>query len=194
MTGMGSRRHGPLLAGLVVTAVLVPPTEAQETGNSSGDTTDIDMATFILDVEATILDIEATIADQEGGTAVTESSVETTITLEADVFFDFDEYDLRPDAVDTLAKVVRRITGDGATEVHIAGHTDSRGSDEYNQTLSESRAAAVEAFLADRLEGVTVTTSGHGSTQPVAPNKTEDGQDNPEGRALNRRVEITYPQ
>jgi outer membrane protein OmpA-like peptidoglycan-associated protein len=68
------------------------------------------------------------------------------------------------------------------------------GTDDYDQRLSERRAAAVRAFLSDHLDGVRMTMEGFGATQPVAPNETEDGDDNPEGRALNRRVEISYAQ
>jgi outer membrane protein OmpA-like peptidoglycan-associated protein len=153
-----------------------------------------DVSSFVLDVEATVLDIEATILDLDSGTATTESTEETTITLDADVFFDFDKHDLRRDARDTLAGVAEQISADGATQLHIGGHTDAKGDNDYNQRLSERRAAAVEAFLADHLDGVRMTTEGFGETQPVAPNETPDGEDNPDGRALNRRVDITYPQ
>ena len=152
-----------------------------------------DVAPFILDVEATILDVEATIVDVDAGTATTETTEETTITLDADVFFDFDEHALRPDARDTLAGVATQIRDDGATELHIGGHTDAKGDGDYNQRLSERRAMAVESFLAGHLDGVRMTTEGFGERQPVAANETPDGDDNPDGRALNRRVEITYP-
>jgi outer membrane protein OmpA-like peptidoglycan-associated protein len=153
-----------------------------------------DVAPFIVDVDATILDIEATIVDVDAGTATTETTEETTITLDADVFFDFDKDELRPDARDTLADVAAQIREDGATELHIGGHTDSKGDDDYNQRLSERRATAVESFLAGHLNGVQMTTEGFGERRPVASNETADGEDNPDGRALNRRVEITYPQ
>lgn len=71
------------------------------------------------------------------------------------------------------------------TSATIVGHTDSRDSDAHNQTLSERRAEAVEAALADRLPGVEFTVEGRGETEPIASNSTE------EGRALNRRVTIT---
>lgn len=142
---------------------------------------------FIRDIEATIVDIDA-------GTATTESAVETTIRLEADVFFDFDQDRLRPDAESSLTDVAQQIRDDGATRLQIGGHTDSVGDDAYNQALSERRAAAVEAFLGQQLGGVRTSAQGFGATQPIAPNEIESGEDNPEGRAQNRRVEITYPQ
>jgi OmpA-OmpF porin, OOP family len=176
-----------LPVAVLLVAGMATPAAAQEGPVS-------DVAPFILDVEATILDVEATIVDVDAGTATTETTEETTITLDADVFFDFDKHDLRPDARDTLAGVAEQIRNDGATELHIGGHTDAKGDETYNQRLSERRARTVESFLAGNLDSVRITTEGFGERQPVASNETPDGEDNPDGRALNRRVEITYPQ
>lgn len=175
-----------LQAGLLAMAVLSlsPAALAQE---QEPDLSEINSEEFIRDIEATIADIDA-------GTATTESAVETTIRLEADVFFDFDQDRLRPDAQSALTDVAQQIREDGATQLQIGGHTDSVGDDAYNQALSERRAAAVEAFLGEQLGGVRTSAQGFGDTQPIAPNETESGEDNPEGRAQNRRVEITYPQ
>ncbi len=146
----------------------------------------------VLAIERTILDIEATIVDLDAGTRTSESTEEITIALEADVFFDFDEAELLPDAVDALADVADELEDAGVTEVAIGGHTDAVGSDDYNQQLSERRASAVENYLAGELDDVDFLTEGFGADQPVAANETEDGEDFPEGRALNRRVEIRY--
>lgn len=73
------------------------------------------------------------------------------------------------------------------------GYTDAKGSPNYNLDLSQRRAQAVEAVLRTRLgAGYVFTTTGHGETDPIAPNTTTEGSDNPEGRALNRRVTIRY--
>jgi outer membrane protein OmpA-like peptidoglycan-associated protein len=79
-----------------------------------------------------------------------------------------------------------------ATKVEIFGHTDSKGSDVYNQKLSEKRSLSVKAWLLTNtgFSKDLIHTKGLGETQPRAPNKKEDGSDNPEGRAQNRRVEI----
>jgi outer membrane protein OmpA-like peptidoglycan-associated protein len=181
-------RRQPLLVAAVLVAAVSPAAAPPAAATwQEQDTSGMDMASFILDIERTILDLEA-------GTGTTQSAVETTITLEADVFFDFDEHTLRPDARDTLAGVADQIREDGAVALSIEGHTDAVGSDTYNQDLSERRAATVKDLLSSELDGVRMRTKGFGSTQPVAPNETEDGKDNPEGRALNRRVEITYVQ
>ena len=78
-----------------------------------------------------------------------------------------------------------------SVKVTIEGHTDSKGTDAYNQKLSERRANAVKNYLesngvtASRLDAV-----GKGESDPVVPNTKPDGKDNPEGRAKNRRVEL----
>jgi outer membrane protein OmpA-like peptidoglycan-associated protein len=125
---------------------------------------------------------------------VEQTPEETTISLAADVLFEFDRADLTPAAQERLAGVADELAGVGPRTVAIDGHTDNHGEPAYNQDLSERRAEAVRAWLADRLGGeLTFETAGHGEDQPVAPNENEDGSDNPEGRALNRRVEIRYP-
>ena len=80
-----------------------------------------------------------------------------------------------------------------AGTLEITGYTDDVGTEEYNQTLSEQRAAAVQAALEPALDrsDLTLDVSGRGSADPVAPNAI-DGNDNPDGRAANRRVTITY--
>lgn len=111
------------------------------------------------------------------------------ITLSDRVLFDFDKSDIRPDAskvLDTLASALQSVP---AKSMEIRGHTDAKGSDEYNQTLSERRAQSVAAALHSRASAKDATAKGYGETQPVAPN-TLKGADNPGGRQLNRRVEI----
>ena len=78
------------------------------------------------------------------------------------------------------------------TNVRIEGHTDSIGTDDYNQALSERRAASVRDWLSEHggLTDAAFTTAGFGSSNPVAPNTNEDGSDNPFGRQQNRRVDI----
>ena len=75
----------------------------------------------------------------------------------------------------------------------IEGHTDSKGTDEYNQKLSEARAATVRDWLADKgFVPAATPIQGYGEKRPVAPNATPDGKDDPVGRQKNRRVEVVF--
>ena len=78
------------------------------------------------------------------------------------------------------------------SRIEIAGHTDNRGTQKYNQTLSEKRAEAVREYLIKEggVDPAKITAVGHRDLYPIAPNRKPDGKDNPEGRAQNRRVEI----
>jgi len=105
--------------------------------------------------------------------------------------FDFDKSAVKPEFEPVLDEAVQILQDNPDRTVLIEGHTDSIGSESYNQSLSEERAAAVRAYLvdkgveADRLEAV-----GRGENDPVAPNTNDDGTDNSEGRAMNRRAEL----
>lgn len=102
-----------------------------------------------------------------------------------DVLFDFGKYDLRPEAREKLAKLSGIILGHPGLELAVEGHTDSVGSEELNQKLSENRAETVRAYLIQQgLAEASVTSRGFGETSPVADNSTS------EGRQRNRRVEI----
>ena len=114
--------------------------------------------------------------------------------LAGDILFDFDSSAIRPDAAVELAKVAQVIRQRSVGPVDVLGHTDSVGSDDYNQGLSEARALAVVRWL-NANEGIpaeVMAARGLGSRQPVAYNTMPDGSDNPEGRAQNRRVEIQF--
>jgi len=75
--------------------------------------------------------------------------------------------------------------------VKIDGHTDSKGTEAYNQVLSENRAKAAKDYLVKLgVKKDRIITAGFGELKPIAPNENPDGSDNPEGRAKNRRVEF----
>lgn len=119
------------------------------------------------------------------------------IAVPGDVLFDFDKSEIRADALPVLDQLVTVLINYASPEVEISGHTDSKGSDDYNQTLSEQRAASVSLYLSDHgVEADNLTTIGKGESDPVAANEQPDGQDDPEGRQANRRVEfvITPPE
>jgi outer membrane protein OmpA-like peptidoglycan-associated protein len=113
-----------------------------------------------------------------------------TVTISSDVLFDFDSADLTSKARGVVDATAQQLGSKGG-RVTVVGHTDGVGTPPYNQRLSEARARSVADQLRSALgAGRAIDTSGRAATQPVAP-ETVDGHDNPEGRALNRRVVIT---
>jgi OOP family OmpA-OmpF porin len=107
------------------------------------------------------------------------------VTYAADAFFDFDKAVVKPAGKAKLDDLIAKIKGINLEVIIAVGHTDSIGSDAYNQKLSVRRAEAVKAYLVSKgIEKNRVYTEGKGEKQPVASNKTN------EGRAKNRRVEI----
>jgi outer membrane protein OmpA-like peptidoglycan-associated protein len=148
----------------------------------------------VRDLQFRVLDLTYKAGALDNTERVEETPEETSVVLSADVLFEFDAAELTADAGDRLDDLADGLNDLGPREITIGGHTDGKGDPGYNQDLSVRRARAVQEALADRLDGdFTFTVDGYGESQPVAPNENDDGSDNPEGRALNRRVEITYP-
>ncbi|MFP4126169.1 MAG: OmpA family protein [Alphaproteobacteria bacterium] len=107
------------------------------------------------------------------------------LTLDQDVQFEVDSAAIQPGFRDTLAKVADVLNRHPDTEVTVIGHTDSTGTENYNQTLSERRAEAVgDELVAMGVGGARLTTLGRGESEPRASNDTSAG------RAANRRVEL----
>lgn len=107
------------------------------------------------------------------------------VTYAADAFFDFDKAVVKPAGKAKLDDLVSKVQGINLEVIIAVGHTDSVGSDAYNQKLSVRRAEAVKAYLVSKgIEKNRIYTEGKGEKQPVASNKTT------EGRSKNRRVEI----
>lgn len=112
------------------------------------------------------------------------------VSLPSDVLFDFDKSNIRTDAEATLSQLSEVLITMHDSSVEITGHTDSKGSDEYNDKLSIRRANSVKAWLKE--SGVTqnMITAGKGERSPVAPNQSASGADDPSARQKNRRVEF----
>jgi OOP family OmpA-OmpF porin len=107
--------------------------------------------------------------------------------IQADALFDFDKAVLRPDGRKSIDDALAQVRGMDIEMVIATGHTDSIGTDAYNQRLSERRAAAVKDYLVSKgIPASKITTIGKGESQPVATNKTA------EGRQKNRRVDIEF--
>lgn len=127
------------------------------------------------------------------GMSVREEAGGLRFTLGADVLFDFDKSHLRPEADGILRRLVEEVRKQVPRARYLVeGHTDAKGSDAYNDRLSNRRADAVRDWLVRRggVSSGTINTAGYGERRPVAPNEHPDGSDDPEGRQLNRRVEV----
>jgi outer membrane protein OmpA-like peptidoglycan-associated protein len=143
----------------------------------------------VLDTHGTVeaLDLVGTVKPwvepkQEGARMV--------VTISADVLFDFDSAEVGEGGKAAILEAVKDAP-DGAT-IDVTGYTDSLGTDEYNNGLSQRRADAVAAIIGSERPPLHVNPVGKGSADEVEPNTNADGTDNPEGRAKNRRVEIRY--
>ena len=197
---MSPMRHAPrrrLLVPALAAALLVPwatPAVADQDADlarlEQAVITPAMLADAVLDLDATsaVFDLSRSAAvrgleqtKKEAGAAV--------VTLTSDLLFDFGESTLTPAASAALAEIAQAI-GQGAA-VAVDGHTDSIGGNDVNVPLSQARAQAVADALAAVRPDLALTVTGHGSAVPVASN-TAEGGDNPAGRALNRRVELTY--
>jgi outer membrane protein OmpA-like peptidoglycan-associated protein len=131
---------------------------------------------------------EAKLRQQMAGSGVDVVRKGDNITLDmpGNVTFAFDSANLNSQFYPVLDKVAQTLVEYDKTVIEVAGHTDSVGSDAYNQQLSERRANSVATYLSSHgVPGARVVTVGAGEAHPVASNDTEDG------RAQNRRVEIT---
>jgi OmpA-OmpF porin, OOP family len=178
------RRRQAAIAAATAAVLLAVPAAAQENVDvdASIDTIEADASVDTIEVDESVESLEIE-REQAGRVSVSVSS---------DVLFAFDRARLTPKAGATIERLARKIQAAGGP-VRVDGYTDSIGSDAYNLRLSQRRAAAVTEALRAELPGrIDVTARGHGEADPVAPNST-GGDDNPAGRARNRRVTISYP-
>jgi outer membrane protein OmpA-like peptidoglycan-associated protein len=170
----------PVLAVLCV--VLLCLGQVQGQGQGSGETRKVLNLVFRVD----------NLGGRTEGLEVRQTGNELHMELAADVLFDFDKATILPKAQTTLEQAAQIIRDKAKGPVRIEGYTDAKGSDAYNQRLSEKRATAIKDWFVNRggLRAVVFATKGFGAQNPVAPNRKPDGSDDPEGRAKNRRVEI----
>lgn len=121
--------------------------------------------------------------DQLGITEIGEDTLK--IGIAGDATFEFDQATIQPQFKPTYDKIGSVLADYGKTVVHVVGHTDSVGSEAYNERLSRARAEAVGLYLRERgVDGNRIIYYGEGEMRPIASNETE------EGRRRNRRVEI----
>lgn len=196
----GAVMANPFFSALTAAICCAVPAAAQ----------DYDPAVYILDLQPKVRELVPTIVDLSGeGRAIADDAREMVersgdiqmrqdgdkiiLSVASDVLFGFDSADLSANAQRSLTDVAALITRSPDGQVLVTGHTDAKGSDAYNLTLSQRRAQAVADFLiADGVPSARLATEGRGESQPAAENEI-NGADNPEGRALNRRVEFVLP-
>lgn len=106
------------------------------------------------------------------------------------VYYDFDKATLKPESFPALDEIVRMLNFYPNMAIEISAHTDSKGSNDYNQRLSEARARSVVEYLVSKgIDPSRLESKGYGETMPIEPNEI-DGRDNPAGRERNRRTEF----
>ena len=136
-------------------------------------------------LEAEKAELRVVLLKQFNAILQTQDTARGLIVNMSDVLFDTAKHTLRPLAREKLAKVAGIVAGHPGLKLDIEGHTDSVGSDEYNQGLSERRSASVRDYLTSQgMSASSITSKGMGESRPVATN------DNTGGRQKNRRVEI----
>jgi outer membrane protein OmpA-like peptidoglycan-associated protein len=146
----------------------------------------VEIKGLTLGVTGKVQDLNAALKDLGAKTTDTEIRIE----LSSDVLFDFDKADILPKALPALERVAIVLKSYPNAACTIEGHTDGKGLKDYNQKLSERRAVSVKTWLSAHGISSAMATRGWGAEKPVAPNTLPEGQDNPDGRQKNRRVEI----
>lgn len=130
---------------------------------------------------------ERKLRQQTAGTGVDviRDGDDLLLRMPSGITFAYDDASVQPQFQSTLNAVASTLAEYPKTYIDVYGHTDSDGSDAYNQTLSERRASSVANYLTGRgVQSARVATRGYGETQPIASNMTADG------KAANRRVEV----
>lgn len=178
-----------LTAGVAACAAGAGAVSAQST--TPGDATRAPVVDLVLPV----LDLDLRTSSLDNSIRRSDTSKAIRVTLDADVLFAFNRAQLSGRAANRIAQTATDIKRLKPAAVTIVGHSDNKGSTAYNERLSKRRADAVRRALAARLgaDRPRLVATGKGETDPVARNTKRNGEDNPRGRALNRRVEIGIP-
>lgn len=173
---------------------------------SSGSTSDTKLVSFLVEEETYKINGEKegywpsilTLTSDEISTTDRDTIIRNLVmrplkrAVVKNVYFAFDKFNVLELYEKEIDSVYALMTKYPEIVVKLDGHTDNKGSMEYNQVLSEKRAKAVKDYLVKVLEVEKdrILTAGYSFTKPIAPNENPDGSDNPEGRAKNRRVEF----
>ena len=107
------------------------------------------------------------------------------------ILYDYGYATLRPESITVLDGLVKTMVDNPKVVIELSAHTDSIGSDAYNLKLSQDRAqSCVDYMLSKGINATRISAVGYGRSKPIAPNSLPSGQDNPDGRQLNRRIEF----
>lgn len=157
----------------------------------------LDLTGLPSDLSSAVSDLSAKasgLAAQHSGLSVRQDEKSVRVSMTGDVLFAFDKADIELAAEPTLSDIARLIASIPIGTIVVEGHTDSKGAAQYNKDLSQKRASAVADWLVTHgVDKARLSVKAMGDTRPIAPNTLDNGTDNPDGRALNRRVEFVLP-
>lgn len=186
---MTVRRSGVVALSAALVVLLVgpaaagpeqqPPEVSARALAESVTTVDLRDAVTVPQLDGTVIPLEQ--REQQGA--------RTTLTVSSDVLFAFASAEVTAEAAGRLRAQAAEVPVGAA--VSVVGHTDAVGDDAANDALSLQRAEAVAAVLRAAAPSLVITAEGRGEREPVAPN-SRGAEDDPEGRALNRRVVLTF--
>ena len=145
--------------------------------------------------DAELVDGELVAIQPENITDLTETELTETLNsgkpvVLNDLYFVYDKTKLISDSKPDLSKLINYMKENPDAKIVLEGHTDFKGTDEYNQNLSEKRSLKVKnALVSAGIAASRISTKGYGESKPIANNTNSYGSDNPDGRQQNRRVE-----
>lgn len=173
-------------------ATAAPPPGGGQTQPADVSGTQVERSVLALDTAGSVLAVDLADSVRPLRTEQRRDG-RVVVTISADVLFAFDSHELTPVARAEIARLAPLVRP-GTDTVTVLGHTDSLGTPAHNVILSQRRANSVADLLRPAVpDGTRVSATGRASADPVAPNTHADGSDSPDGRALNRRVQITIP-
>lgn len=146
--------------------------------------------------DAEMVDGHLVAIQPENITDLTDTEVSETLNsgksiILNDLYFIYDKDRLIEDSKPDLTKLIKYMKDNPDVNIILEGHTDFKGEEDYNQTLSEKRSKRVKnKLVAAGISSKRISTVGYGELKPIANNSNPDGSDNPEGRQKNRRVEV----
>jgi outer membrane protein OmpA-like peptidoglycan-associated protein len=107
------------------------------------------------------------------------------------IYYAYDKTELTEESKRELDKLLEILSNNPSIVIELSSHTDNKGTEQYNQELSENRAKSCVNYLIEKgINATRLIPKGYGETMPIAPNENEDGSDNEAGRAKNRRTEF----